>query len=139
LDIKKRKYEFEEYCRFREYCLDKKEKREKRMREELEEAKNDFYSGNMDLDSQEDSQEVRPSLMENTDQLESKEKSKGNKKNSHQSDGESVDEESEDFNEDEWLKHWTNDNPEILIPQEKQPEHDLDLDPEFDLENFFVD
>jgi hypothetical protein len=109
------------------------------MREELEQAKNDFYSGNGEMDSQEDSQDIRPSIMENNEQLgENENRPSDPNIVNYQREG-SSEEVPDDFNEEVWLKKWAEENPEIMIPKEKEPQEDLDLDPEFDLENFQVD
>ena len=106
------------------------------MKEELEEAKNEFYSGNLDAESQDNSQDIRPSLADPPETSQGQET--GSKAN-QSSDEHSVSEGEEDFNEEDWVKKWTLDNPEIRIPKEKQPDEDLDLDPEFDLESFTLD
>ena len=109
------------------------------MREELEQAKNDFYSGNGEIDSQEDSQEIRPSLMENAGNGEQVESGLVDSNGPNFTKDHSSQEVSEDFNEEEWLKKWSEENPDILIPKEKAPDSDLDLDPEFDLDSFHID
>ena len=106
------------------------------MRTQLEQAKNDFYSGNMEIDSRDESQEMRPSIMENEDDIQDKVKTPGDQNFSEQDSSEEI---SDDFNEEEWLKKWAEENPEVLIPKEKMPDTDLDIDPEFDLESFVVD
>jgi hypothetical protein len=109
------------------------------MREELEQAKNDFYSGNGETESQEESQEIRPSILENNEPTENKESRELNQEENNYSKEDSSEEIPDDFNEELWLKNWAEENPEIIIPKEKEPQKDLDIDPEFDLENFQID
>lgn len=40
-------------------------------------------------------------------------------------------EEGEEFNEEEWLETWEEENPEIEIPEEVQDENDNDLEPDY--------
>lgn len=109
------------------------------MKEELEQAKNDFYSGNNDTDSQDVSRDMHPSLLGENDQSRPKgSESIGRESQSYPREDSSKDV-MEDFDEELWLQKWVEENPEVLIPKEKLPAEDLDLDPEFDLDSFHID
>lgn len=109
------------------------------MKEELEQAKNDFYSGNNETDSQDMSREMHPSLLAENDQSRPKaSESIGQDLETDTQEGSSKDM-AEDFDEELWLQKWVEENPEVMIPTEKTPDQDLDLDPEFDLDSFHVD
>ena len=119
--------------------MKKKKERETLLAEELEQAKNDFYSGNMHNDSSQDSQEIEESD-ENEEELEIKNRIE-EKENIEESDNfqkELTNEEIGDFNEEEWLNSWAEMNPEVEIPEEKFSDKDEDLEPGFDLEAFEV-
>ena len=135
MDIRKRRLEFEDYAAFREYRVKKKSEREELVTKELEKAKNDFYSGNGEESSNKDNAKIEENeSMSNVGDSENE--ADLSEEGNILSEEKNEPEELGDFNEEAWLKKWSEQFPEVVIPEQKEMDVDADLEPGFDLEKF---